>query len=114
MTHGRDKKYSARRTYFEKRKKLNYQLIESLKAGPCMDCGSKFPPECMDFDHCRGPKKFPLSLYGTRSRHLLLAEIAKCDLVCANCHRIRTKRRLLAKNGAEVKDLHPQLTLLYT
>ena len=69
--------------------------INSLKDVPCKDCGGRFPSECMDFDHVRGPKLFNV---GTCSRNgvsetRLDAEIAKCEIVCANCHRIRTKKR---------------------
>jgi hypothetical protein len=50
----------------------------------------------MDFDHRPGTEK--LFQFGGSDlvRHSLettLAEIAKCDLVCANCHRVRTWRR---------------------
>ena len=66
-------------------------VLNQLKAAPCIDCGGVFPPCCMDYDH-RDPKtkKFQVGsgiMYGLDS---LLEEIAKCDLVCANCHRIRT------------------------
>lgn len=58
-----------------------------------MDCGGTFPPECMDYDHRPGTEKY----YGvgqlTGSLTKMKAEIAKCDLVCANCHRIRTHAR---------------------
>lgn len=67
------------------------EQINALKNRPCIDCGLKYPPECMDFDHVRGKKLFTI---GERRRQSgLLAEIAKCDLVCANCHRIRTRAR---------------------
>jgi|ERR1035437_1576822 hypothetical protein len=67
-------------------------LLDALKDGPCTDCGGRFPPECMDWDHLRD-KKFDLANANTRSPASILAEIAKCELVCANCHRIRTKGR---------------------
>ncbi len=46
----------------------------------------------MDFDHVRGEKKFNLGsvLALNVSAEILDEEIAKCDIVCANCHRIRT------------------------
>jgi len=71
------------------------RLVEALKDAPCMDCGGKFPPECMDFDHVRGEKLFSIAacVSGGKSQAHLLVEIAKCDLVCANCHRIRTRKR---------------------
>ena len=67
--------------------------LSALKSGPCMDCGGRFPPECMDFDHVRGEKRDGVARMFDYSPALLEAEIAKCELVCANCHRIRTKRR---------------------
>lgn len=48
----------------------------------------------MDFDHRdRDTKRFAIG--NTKLLHIsvLLAEVAKCDLVCANCHRIRSYRR---------------------
>jgi hypothetical protein len=68
--------------------------IEELKAGPCLDCKEGFLPECMDFDH-RDPKTKLMDIAQMIGRRLdkILVEIAKCDLVCANCHRIRTRRR---------------------
>jgi len=51
----------------------------------------------MDFDHRPGEvKEFNLAQVMSQSRiswSRLLAEIAKCDVVCANCHRIRTWQR---------------------
>lgn len=69
-------------------------LLWELKKEPCVDCGEAFPPECMDFDH-RDPstKLYNVSQMQGRSREEILAEIAKCDLRCANCHRILTRRR---------------------
>ncbi len=66
--------------------------IAGLKAKPCMDCRKLFPAVCMDFDHVRGQKLFQVSEC-RRSLEAILAEIAKCDLVCSNCHRIRHEMR---------------------
>ncbi len=73
--------------------------MDSLKDKPCMDCGKSYPPECMDFDH-RDPT-IKVERLSELSRKLaspvvILAEVAKCDLICANCHRIRTKKQLRA------------------
>jgi hypothetical protein len=82
--------YIARNRVF--RKKMQ-GIINVLKAVPCLDCGGTFPPYVMDFDH-RGDKKINISRsLGRLALEDVLAEIAKCDLVCANCHRIRTHRR---------------------
>lgn len=68
--------------------------IATFKDVPCMDCGGVFPPECMDFDHVRGTKLRPLAMMCGHSKEKIQAEMAKCDVVCSNCHRIRTKSRL--------------------
>lgn len=74
-------------------------LVEQ-KRNPCLDCGGKFDPVCMDFDHCRGVKEANISaLVANRVPYKRLEEeIAKCDLVCANCHRLRTKNRRIARS----------------
>jgi predicted HNH restriction endonuclease len=48
----------------------------------------------MQWDHLPGVEKLAsvAELYGY-SRDRVLAEIAKCELVCANCHAVRTYRR---------------------
>ncbi len=66
-------------------------LLNELRAKPCADCGGEFPPECMDFDHRPGEEKlFSVGVFRRIGLKKLLAEIAKCDVVCANCHRLRT------------------------
>src|SRR5882672_6570793 len=68
--------------------------LDEKKSAPCADCGGRFPPECMDFDHLHGEVKlFEVGSGVSRKRAILQAEIAKCELVCANCHRIRTRKR---------------------
>ena len=67
-------------------------FIDSYKRGkPCLDCGVTFPSCAMDFDHVRGKKVRDVSYMVAKGKSdkLLLAEIEKCDLVCANCHRVR-------------------------
>lgn len=68
-----------------------YAFLHQLKIQPCKDCGGTFPPECMDFDHVRGTKLFNLAEARCYSWTAIREEVAKCDLVCANCHRIRSK-----------------------
>ena len=69
-------------------------LIDELKAAPCSSCGEIFPSPAMDFDH-RDPstKKFAIARYRAYSlnfKQSLLDEVAKCDLLCAVCHRLKT------------------------
>lgn len=66
------------------------------EASPCFDCGNKFPAIVMDYDHLphfQKNKCVSVLIAERRSMKLILDEIAKCDLVCANCHRLRTKNR---------------------
>lgn len=88
-----------KRAAYQRAKNLRMrQWLDEQKDKPCMDCGGKFPPECMDFDHRPDEvKSFGISArIGSQmlSKAKFLIEMAKCDLVCANCHRIRTKKRL--------------------
>ena len=70
-------------------------LIEGHRARPCMDCGIRFPSACMDFDHVRDKKSFTIADLKNSgiSMERMREEIAKCDVVCSNCHRIRTHLR---------------------
>ena len=64
--------------------------IQTLKENsPCLDCGHSYPAEVMDYDHVRGVKLHNISSLANHSLARVMAEIVKCDLVCANCHRIR-------------------------
>jgi hypothetical protein len=68
-------------------------LLRRLKDVPCADCGGSFQYSQMDFDHARGTKVGAVASLTGKSLRELLAEVAKCDVVCANCHRERTHCR---------------------
>lgn len=75
---------------------LKMAVVAKAKDVPCADCGGRFPTVCMDFDHLPGFKKLAgvaNLTYSLASMDRLLAEIEKCEVVCANCHRLRTKVR---------------------
>ena len=94
-----------------KRIKSRTQLkveLAALKNHPCMDCISSgrdgiWPVECMQFDH-RDPEQ-KISKVGLFVLHGdvegFYAEVEKCDLVCANCHAIRTKSRGISEKQRE-------------
>jgi 5-methylcytosine-specific restriction endonuclease McrA len=90
-----------RRIRQRRRAKLK-EHVRKLKDRPCADCGRRFPYYVMDFDHRPEHKKafgvgrFVASV-SVSSTKRVDAEIAKCDVVCSNCHRIRTHNRLDAK-----------------
>lgn len=68
--------------------------LHKLKDVPCLDCGVKYPPVCMDFDHRTGETKlFNIATITRWNNSNIDTELAKCDIVCANCHRIRTYKR---------------------
>jgi hypothetical protein len=70
------------------------ELLRDLRRVPCADCGLRFKPHQMDFDHRHpGMKSFRVMTGRAMlmSTSKVLAEVAKCDIVCANCHRIRTQ-----------------------
>jgi hypothetical protein len=70
-------------------------LLDQLRDVPCSDCGGRFPPCAMDFDHRDSTSKVQgvTRMIARASIERILAEVDKCDIVCANCHRVRTFRR---------------------
>lgn len=80
--------------YALERQAAGREFINTFKSKPCMDCGGSFPPHVMDFDHVRGEKVSNIGEMGNYSFDSIKEEISKCDLICANCHRIRTYNRL--------------------
>lgn len=75
-------------------------LVRSMKAKPCADCGVEYPYYIMQFDHVRGTKRFNISTLSQSHSHAwsmtverAMAEMEKCDVVCANCHAARTWER---------------------
>lgn len=75
-----------------------YEYIKAQKDKPCADCGVKYPPYVMQFDHVRGKKSFTIgSVYYKKTMAQIIAEIKKCEVVCANCHAERTHVRRVAR-----------------
>lgn len=83
------------------------QYLAELKlAKGCMDCGYRLHHVALDFDHRDGEtKEFTIAqAIGTCKWERILKEVEKCDVVCANCHRIRTHIR---KERSEQRRLPP-------
>lgn len=61
----------------------------------CIDCGFNTHPEALDFDHVNGEKEFNIgqALNSMISWVRVKREVAKCEVRCANCHRIVTSSR---------------------
>jgi hypothetical protein len=69
-------------------------ILEYLQQHPCVDCGES-DPLVLEFDHVRGEKKYNVSDLIRRYAgwKTIMAEIDKCDIRCANCHRRATAKR---------------------
>lgn len=69
-----------------------HRTLEYLLEHPCVDCGER-DPIVLEFDH-RADKAFGIAelLHRHVRWSVIEAEIAKCDVRCANCHRRRTAR----------------------
>lgn len=87
------RKYSDRRDELikavaKRRRKIKTLAIE-YKGGKCQICGYKKYPGALDLHHINPNKKdFGIADKGyTRSWKIIKAELDKCILVCANCHR---------------------------
>lgn len=76
------------------RKKIKDFLIEYLKVHPCVDCGEN-AIVVLEFDRMSlKSSDIALMLKNRYSLTAIEAEIKKCEVRCANCHRRKT-----AKNG---------------
>ena len=90
-------------------KKLKEVQDYQMEKG-CADCGYAAHPAAMEFDHVNGDDKcFNIGeKIGAYTREVIWAEIAKCEVVCANCHAIRTanRRELVTIPDAESSSKH--------
>jgi hypothetical protein len=75
-----------------------YEYIKHIKNVPCTDCKERYPAYVMQFDHVKGRKGFTIgSQYMNKTMIQIKNEIAKCEVVCANCHAERTHKRRVAR-----------------
>lgn len=68
------------------------EFVREQKSRPCTDCGVQYPYYVMHFDHL-GDKAFSIRDGRSGSYEKLKQEMAKCEVVCANCHAERTFQR---------------------
>lgn len=90
------------------RKQINNYKNRVKETTPCADCGQKYPYYVMHFDHLPGfPKLFNLSRFHdyTHDIEVVKREMNKCDIVCANCHSIRTHQRTKAKSSYDDDEM---------
>ena len=84
-------------------------VVAEAKAGGCVDCGivNTDHPEIFDFDHVRPGKVKTVTAWVTSGTvEQMRAEMARCEVVCSNCHRIRTKAR---EHGGRKSDIRRRM-----
>lgn len=95
--------YNARRCQHTREYRIRDRelVLDYLRLHSCVDCGED-DPVVLQFDHVRGRKLRTICemVDDGAAVEKLLAEIAKCDVRCANCHLRRTaQERNYFKNG---------------
>jgi hypothetical protein len=78
----------------ERRRTVRSQVYDIKASTPCADCGVRYPYYVMQFDHTGTDKVMDVSkLMRSAGLERIMAEISKCEIVCANCHSVRTWER---------------------
>lgn len=84
--------------YLARNKKYRSEIREFVRnikeSKPCSDCNQNYPYYVMDFDHLEKKEHNISFLAATGRIGKLKLELEKCEVVCANCHRIRSHSRL--------------------
>jgi hypothetical protein len=78
------------------RSELRQVVLSYLAINPCVTCGET-DPLVLEFDHIDQINKIDSisrMINDCRSLKEILAEIDKCQVLCANCHRRRTHMQL--------------------
>jgi hypothetical protein len=90
--------YNNKEQYYRRNLERKHMLRDRMREAkniPCTDCGIQYPYYVMDFDHVDSDNKTinisKIPNYGSIDK--LEKEIAKCEVVCSNCHRERTYQR---------------------
>jgi len=70
-------------------------MREFMAGRSCVDCGNT-NLLVLEFDHVRGTKRYEISimLNAGFAWARIVEEIAKCEIRCANCHRVKTAIQL--------------------
>lgn len=84
---------------YKQKQILKTKLAQIKEASGCVDCGIT-NHIMLDFDHLKD-KKYNISrmIHDGFSWKAIKKEIEKCEVVCANCHRVRTHYRLTHKTA---------------
>jgi ribosomal protein S20 len=85
-------KYQARNKNYRERVR-NY-VREIKESFPCQDCNTLYPYYVMEFDHLHSKEKSVAWLTSHGTMDQVIKEIEKCELICSNCHKVRTWKRM--------------------
>src|SRR6266566_7965784 len=87
----------------QRRSEVRQRIIEYLREHPCVDCGES-DIVVLEFDHV-ADKVADVSVYagGGRSWERVKAEIDKCEVRCANCHRRKTRERSARRTALTIE-----------
>ena len=92
----------ANRVYLRQQRQNRREWLAAYKLEKgCADCGYNAHSEALDFDHVEDNKEFGLGGRGGQSWERIYAEVEKCEVVCANCHRVRTRQKFHDPRRAE-------------
>lgn len=80
-----------------------------ILGGECVDCGN-VDNRVLEFDHIEEKTNTIANLLANHTWDMVEAELSKCELVCANCHSIRTYDRRITLTGNTVEHLKKQIT----
>ena len=105
----RIKRAVGKRATGRKQAELIREIIADAKAGGCVLCGYKKCLAALEFHHVSGGKSFEMSGAGSRSIATVQAEIAKCIVVCSNCHREIHSEQLGLVNRTDTNDEDTEL-----
>jgi hypothetical protein len=76
-----------------RQQRLQAYVLEYLGRHPCADCGAA-DPVVLEFDHVGEKTAHVAALVSdAATKQAVDVEIARCDVVCVNCHRRRTAKR---------------------
>jgi hypothetical protein len=106
----KDQKEAVRRHYLKNKEEIkarsykrnkvqrvrNREFVMSIKEiSECIDCGEN-NPLVLDFDHVKGDKILAISDMSNKAYCIdtISKEMEKCEVRCANCHRIATHKRI--------------------
>lgn len=109
LAHRRKRRNAKTYRYLKKRRRqLKAQLV-AKRGGRCSACGYSGPAAAFDFHH-REPtsKRFAIGTFNGAWK-ALLAEAEKCDMLCANCHRLHHLAQDVNSKGGAVVDSRRRL-----